>query len=812
MPEGQTTAGVVRLRDPAAAGALQDLLLRSWWTRAWVVVSIGFGLVLWRLPLAGVLGYELALLTNVLAVPTGLVVGIKLARRAGRVAAPALLRSRGPARLILALTWRAVVLSVAFTAIPAVLASIRGLWTQTCDWGFGVEAFVLLPVITAALAAATGVAIGLLSGRRTWVAVVAAVGLVLALAVACFVRFYTEPPVFLYSPLFGYFPGNLYDENIRLGAPLWWSRVEQVAWVTAALALTAVVLDVPTMRPRWRERRPAGWRRAALAVVTGTLAIGVALHLSSGSLGYAIDAEDIQAELGGVARSEHFVVYYADTDEIRADLDLVIEDHELRLAQIAEVLGVTDDELAAMGKITAYIFSSSEQKGRLIGARRVEMAKPWRNEIYLDADGFPYRATRHEIAHVVAGVFGSDWFHVSAGKLGPLPVMFNPGLIEGLAVAADWPGTSYRGALTPHQAMRAMQIAGNEPSVHQVMSLGFLAFSSARSYTAAGSFVRHLLERYGARPLRRLYASGGDFDRVYGKSLLELEAEWIQMIRSIPLSEEQAEMVREQYRGTGVFSRPCPHAIAARQEEAAHAYARGDVADSIRLRRAVCQDAPGEPLYRLQLAATLLAGTAAQRAEGIATLEQLGDDTALTSSLRAAALRALADVAADAEDWDAVEARLATAAALPLSDEEARDLEARLFALRHAGPAAPALRGYFYDADTEQAREAWAIQATELDPALGLAWYLRGFVHQDDPAEALADLTVAIDLPMPSTRFVRNAARLLAAAAWRVDDRRAIARAIDLLSGPAMTEMDRLLAEDLRWRVEWRARTATSRS
>ncbi len=808
MPEGQTTAGVVahNLRDPAAKGALQDLLLRSWWTRIWVPIAVVFGLVMWRLPLAGVLGYELALLANVLAVPTGLVVGIKLARRAGRVGAPALLRSRGPARLILALTWRAVVLAVAITAIPALLAALRGLWTPTCDAWFGLKAYVLLPLTTAALAAGAGVAIGLLSGHRTWIAVVSAIGLVAALGIACFVRFYTEPPVFLYSPLFGYFPGNLYDENIRLGAPLVWSRIEQVVWVAAALVATAIVLDVPTMRPRWRERRPSGWRWPARAVLTGTAALGVLFHLMSGRLGYAIDAEDIQAELGGVARTEHFVMYYADTSAITTDMDLVLEDLELRLAQVAETLAITDEELADLGTITAYVFASSEQKGRLIGARRVEMAKPWRKEIYLDADGFPYRAVRHELAHVVAGVFGSQWFRVAAGSVGPLPLMFNPGLIEGTAVAADWPGTSYRGALTPHQAMRAMQIMGIQPSVADVMSLGFLAFSSARSYTAAGSFVKFLLDEYGPQQLRRLYASGGEFDRVYGRSLRSLEAAWLEMIQSIELTEEQAEMVREQYRGTGVFSKPCPHAIAARQEEAGLAYARGDVAASIRLRRAVCSDAPDEPVYRLQLAESLLVGSEAQRAEAIEILDEIAVQEALTSSVRALALRMLAGVAAATQDWPTVEARLAAAYALPLGDEEARDLEARLFALRHTGPAAPALRGYFFDGATEADREAWANQATELEPTLGLAWYLRGFVHQDDPPAALTDLTTALDLPMPSARFVRNAARLLADAGWRADDRRALTRAIDLLDGPAMTEMDHLLAADLRWRQEWRSR------
>src|SRR5436190_18897053 len=197
-----------------------------------------------------------------------------------------------------------------------------------------------------------------------------------------------------------------------------------------------------------------------------------------------------------------------------------------------------------------------------MGARDVEMAKPWRREIYLDHRGFPHGSLRHEIAHVVASAFGDPIFGVAAKRFAGLPVFVSPGLIEGFAVAADWPGGYDR--LTPHESVRAMQQLGVQPTIRELLSLQFLTVSSARSYMTAGSFLRFLLDTYGAPSLRRLYESGGDFEGTYGKSIATLESEWRKMIATIALPPDVVEGNRERFRAGSVFARPCPHAIAAR--------------------------------------------------------------------------------------------------------------------------------------------------------------------------------------------------------------------------------------------------------
>jgi len=115
-------------------------------------------------------------------------------------------------------------------------------------------------------------------------------------AIAALLRFYGAPPVFTYNAVLGYFPGNLYDENVKLGAALAWSRLEQLAWVIAFVSLVATRFDVPRFRFA-RAPQPAGRRLGALGIALACLAGAVLLRMSSGRLGYAIDAEDIEEAL-----------------------------------------------------------------------------------------------------------------------------------------------------------------------------------------------------------------------------------------------------------------------------------------------------------------------------------------------------------------------------------------------------------------------------------------------------------------------------------------------------------------------------------
>jgi hypothetical protein len=722
----------------------------------WGVLVGILGVALGNVPLFGVLGLELAVAVTIPAAIAAADLGRAAARK--RLLAGEQLRGRAYLRSL----GRAVLTALAVTAIPGVISAVRGIWQPTCDWTFGLLCYAALPLATAALFAAAGHAIGALAGPRRFLgAILAQLPFVLVAALALH-RFYSEPPVYTYNAILGYFPGNLYDENITLHATLAWSRLEQLAWVAA---LTTLVL---------RDRR---------ALVGGALAIVAAVYL------HTVDtttAEDIQEALGGRIETAHFVIYYAHTKEIDADIQLIAADHEFRYLEVVSELGA-----APPGKLTSYYFADRAQKARWFGAHDVEMAKPWRREIYLDHRAFPHPSLRHEIAHAVASAFGDPVFGVSTRH----GVFASPGLIEGLAVASDWPAGYDRP--TPHEAVRALQLMGTDPSITPLLSLQFFSASSARSYTIAGSFMKFLLDSYGARKFRTLYESGGDFEGAYGKDLATLDREWKAMIAKIQLPAGAVEAQRERFRVGSVFSRPCPHAIAARRDHAFAAAADGDHEQAIALMRHVCDDAPEEPRHRLDLADVLAGGTHANRDEARAIWEALAADAEhITSSLRQEAYDRLAHAAARDEDPAALLHYIAAADALPLDSNEKRQADAEQLALTHDGPAAAALHAYFFAPGIVDG-VIWAQLAVAAEPNLGFAHYLLGLqnANQGNWTEATADLAEALRLGLSGPLFVENAARRLAVAAYRTEDPAKLRVAIAALRA-APTEGDHLLALD----------------
>jgi hypothetical protein len=829
--------------------------------RLWVwlgvsVLVLGIGLT-W-LPLFNVLGFELAITASLFAAISGLDLGAAYARELQWMDEPALVRSMYPGRALARSTVMAALVAIGVVLPPALIAAVRGLWLPTCDWWFGIKAYFAMPIVTAALAGALGHALGVAAGSRAAsearrdlpfaLGHAGALGLVVGVVVAIAAEdiaggmivggglavvlglvywltkphrstlvaltplvliaggalygFYAAPPVFTYNAILGYFPGNLYDENVELGMPLLWSRVEQVAWVIAVVAIVAARLDVPRFRVT-REPRPASWRIAPMVVALVATGAGLGLHTFGGELGYRIESEEIQAHLGGRIETEHFIIHYANTPEVERDIALIAADHEFRYAQVVALVGA-----APPGKLRSYLFASREQKARWIGAKDVEMAKPWRREIYLEHRAFPHGSLRHEIAHAVASGFGDPIFGVAAQRIAGVPVMVSPGLIEGLAVALDWPAGYER--LTPHEAVRAMQAMGLTPTIRELVSLRFLTVSSARSYTTAGSFMKYLLDTYGAAMLRGAYSTGGDFERVYGKSLGALEAEWRAMVSAIVLPVEEIEGTRERFRAGSVFARPCPHANAARRERARIVYARGDRRAAVALLRAVCADAPDEPRYRLELADFLVGGASTERIEAIALWTALAETTTVTSSLRADAFERLARIAAATGDLARTTELIRRARELPVDPNARRQLEAEWFALQHQGNAGAALRGYFFAPPGTWDGPNWALLATLAQPELGFGHYLYGLQKHNaaEWQEAAEALDKSLSLGVPSIAFTKNAARRLAIAAFRAGDTARVERAIAVLRQPGMNQTDHLLADD------WAARlafTATGR-
>jgi hypothetical protein len=773
----------------------------------WIVIAAGFGLGLGIVPLFGVLGLEMSVVVALFASLMGADLGCGLARELARMPPTGITRATYPTRTLMRGSLAAAAFAMVIASIPGVIAALRGIVVPTCDWWFGITSYVAMPLASAALAGAIGHAIGALAGPRrfgpAWLAQVPT----MIVAGAALWRFYASPPVYTYNAILGYFPGNMYDEHVTLRLPLLWSRLEQLAWVIAVIAAVAWRFDVASYRVR-RAPRPAGRRAGPIALALVAATIAVALRWNGGTLGFAVDSEDLQDALGGRLETAHFVIYYTPTKDIEEDLALIAQDHEFRYAQVVAQLGVEPSH-----KLVSFYFADRDQKGRLHGSRDVEMAKPWRGEIYLEHRAFPHNSLRHEIGHAIAAEFGDPLWGIASRRLAGIPIMASPGLVEGLAVAVDWPAGYDRP--NPHESVRVIQKLDKLPSLDTLFSLSFFSVSAAQGYTTAGSFLRFLLDKHGASKLREVYRNGGDFEAAYGVPRDRLEREWREMLATIDIPDSVVEAQKERFRATSVFSRPCPHAIAKRYRQAVQLLADGQREEALERMRRVCADSIFEPRYLIQLGDFLYADESG-RAEAETQWMLLAiDERHVTVSLRAQAFRRLARAAAARGEWTRTTQLIELARTLPLALDERRELDAMGFTLAHEGPAAEHLRMYFFPGDPSRepgepskkiptAMES-ATAAVTAEPALGIAHYLLGLqqANADDHAGAMASLEAALARELPGVAFVKNAARRLAVSAYRMRDRSRLGLAVTVLSGSQMSSGDRLLAKDWLERVRF---------
>jgi tetratricopeptide (TPR) repeat protein len=737
----------------------------------WLIILVALACALCALPLFDLLGFEFAFAIGVVAAVAGAHLGVHAAWRT-RAAQSRSDGERADARPLVEvarLWWRAAGTVWALLLAPLAIVTANALRVRNCNYAAGLEWYALLALPSSACGAAAGVVCGILPLRRRGFATLAAIGVLIASLLWSLERFYAAPPIFAYDPFGGYFPGTLYDEEVAIGAPLFWARLYHVACAACALALAALFLDGAALRLRLRAARDrAGTALVALALA----ACALTLYARAPKLGFRQDANDIARALGAEKRTPHFVLHYSPQGPFAKDIELYAADHEQRFRELAALFGV-----APKVAIHSFLFDSTAQKQALTGAARTSIAKPWRHEIYLQNDGWPHPVVKHELAHVFAGEFGDPWFGVSRRDL-----RVNVGLVEGAATAAAWASNP----LTPHQEVKSMLLRGHAPDLASLLSYAFFASSGHYAYTASGSFCRFLLDTRGAAPFERVYRAGGSrasFVEAYGAPLEKLQAEWLAFIdEHVTISDEQRAVAEVRVSAPSVFQKVCAHELALKRDAAHRAAAGGDFTRALAELEDVCRAEPrarnlvelmdtaagaGRYTDALRAADQLLLKTPSALASERAHAELVTGDAMLAAGLVRSSARAHYQRAIEL-GLDEADRRLATVKTIACDEP----------------PGAIADQLIHFLVQPAQARDAaldlLALgRLTAAAPERGLFHYLIGrqLAARNQHDEAARELELGLERGLPDDRFRREAQRLRGIAlyrAGRVADARAV--------------------------------------
>ena len=481
---------------------------------------------------------------------------------------PQSLRSSVP-QIATMLFWRAFAINLTLLATPLIIILLNAFRVKNCDFLEGFAFFLLLPGVSCVYATAAGIFFGLWLTRR-WTAYLTYLAYIFVTLIVLAHNLIFHPPLFGYHTTFGYYPGPIYDEQISITGTLIIARGTTLllAWFLLTLSANALVVRRHTqLIPKLRWQKLCQFklnfddlsRRILLVCLLGILAI---IYLYRGELGLRPTRGYIEKTLGGLKETEHFKIFYENGSEVERKIEQIAQDHEFRYVQLTPYFQIRPTQ-----KILSYIYTSPEQKKRLVGARGTSIEDPFGPGFHINYESFPHPVMKHELAHALT----ANWHPI-------LPVSLNVGLHEGIAVAADWD----EGQLTCHQWSKAMRQLGVAPKIQKVMGLGFWAHHPAQSYTLAGSFVRFLVDRYGMKQFKRVFPTG-NFIHVYGKSLSDLAEEWEEFVETVPLTATDTRIAAYRFKRPSIFQKPCAHKIAALSAKAWRAYRQSDFSTASRL-------------------------------------------------------------------------------------------------------------------------------------------------------------------------------------------------------------------------------------
>lgn len=720
--------------------------------RRWLATPVGvgalavgaLGVLVGFVPLFGGVGYEHDLAAGLLC-PS--VAAIAVARESS--VAP----GGAPLRHVV----RGLTVGFLYALLTLALALGHGLRLRACDPVGGIGVYALTAGAGTLMGGAWGAVVGEVArGRRRGRLACASLGLALPLATALFSfgRFVRSPMIFAYDPFVGFFSGTLYDTVVDAGTPLLVYRLGSLATLTALLALASLLRRAESGGLAWAPRGEAlRGERAALAACAALASLWITANGSA--LGHYQSRETVAAALGGALSGARCDVVFPSS--------LAPEESALLRQDCEEQLAAVEARLGARGpaKITAFFFRDAAEKRRLMGAEHTYIAKPWREEVYLQVDRYPHPVLGHELAHVVAGAFGQGPFRV-AGSLGGL--VPNPGLIEGIAVAAS----PDEDDVTDLAWAKTMMDLGILPPMRRVFSLAFLGEASAKSYTLAGAFVGHVLDTYGASAVRAWYG-GAPLEQVVGVTWEALDAGFRARLATITVAPQAAAVAKARFDRPSLFGRRCPHVVDALRRKADGCRDARQVDEALAAYEAVLrEDARDVPS---QISVAYLQRRYRDAAAGRAGLERLAEDASLPVVYRDRAAEALADTDFLDGAYEDAERRYSGLASRSLDEDHARTLEVKALAARSVDLRRPV--GLLLLGDRAHPPDPFVAAlalggALEARPDDSVLLYLSGRnqVQRAFYAEGVASLERALALgTLPTPRLAREALWQLAVAA-----------------------------------------------
>ena len=431
-----------------------------------------------------------------------------------------------------------------FLIIPLIVTLINSIFGYSCSIIDGFLFYFVITVPSYLIGISLGIVSFSISKRYNYIIFFSLYVLILFIPIA---EFYFNPQVFFFNPIFGYFPGTIYDENISISTKLVLYRVLNLTFFISIFVILINKLEI---------------KKYSSLILTGFLFISLIFLFLSPQFGFSTTKKSLSDHLNKRIETEHFVIHYPkslDEKEIKK-ISLYHEFYYSRLTNFFK--------LELKNKIDSFVFKNNTEKGNYFGSANADVAKPWLDEIYTTIGSYN-NTLEHEIAHIFSASFGTTLFKVADG--------INPAMIEGIAVAAS---PFYNDNCVDYMAALAMT-NGYKVNIKKLfVGANFFSQNSSLSYIYSGSFIKYIIENYGISKFKQYY-SNSDFENIYKINFEEVKEGYNNYLKTIETKQDSSKAKYYFGRQT-IFTRVCPRYVSKTLDDASKAFLDKDYNLSIK--------------------------------------------------------------------------------------------------------------------------------------------------------------------------------------------------------------------------------------
>jgi len=404
---------------------------------------------------------------------------------------------------------------------------ISSLINNDCSIDSGVIFYLLIPFVTVVYSTALGSLTGSVFRNKGFI--IGSLILIITIIYSLYELYY-QHHIFFFNPIIGYFPGSVYDKYVPITSTLIIYRLIIFSWALTYFTFVNI----------FHNYKKGLVSLSSLVLLIFLILLLVFAYNKDEAIGIRYSRDYIQNNvLTKTYETEHFFIHYDPASKSAENIELIAKDHEWRYSEVSDYLDVYVSK-----KINSYIYPDAESRKKYFGSLHATIANPIHQEIHQVFSSYPINELRHELVHIISSEFGSKTLKISPKK----------GLIEGLAVAVDWPING----MTKHQFAKTLVTNGGvNGDLKDFLGYSFWYYPQSISYTLMGSYSRYLIDSFGVDNFKEYYKTG-DTD-VYDKTEDELIASWILYLNNeIELPEDANKFSEYKFSEKSVFEDVCP--------------------------------------------------------------------------------------------------------------------------------------------------------------------------------------------------------------------------------------------------------------